>query len=94
MWSHLRVANLKSAYWSRSNGPESPEAQWKMHWTTGRHGLAHWQRTAAELVKRNYSGDICLTAEYSDHERVDELVAEDIAYAKSLFASDDAGEKQ
>lgn len=88
VWSHLRVVNLKSAYWQRSNGPEAAEAQWKVHWTTGRHGLAYWQRTAAELKKRNYAGDICLTAEYSDHDRVDELVAEDIIYAKSLFNTD------
>jgi len=35
--------------------------------------------------KRNFSGDICLTAEYSDHDAVDRLIAEDIAFAKSLF---------
>ena len=85
VWSHLRVFNLKSAYWLRTNGPEAIVAEWKQFWTTGPHGLAYWPRAVAELKKRNYSGDICLTAEYSDHDRVDVLIAQDIAYAKSLF---------
>jgi len=85
VWSHLKVMNLKSSYWVRSNGPEAECAEWKKHWTTGRHWMAYWPRVVAELKKRNYSGDICLTSEYTDEERVDELIAEDIVYAKSLF---------
>jgi hypothetical protein len=30
---------------------------------------------------------VCLTAEYSDHDAVDRLIAEDIAFAKALFAA-------
>jgi len=86
VWSHLRVVNLKSAYWLRTNGPEAEAAEWQSYWTTGRHGLALWPRVAAELKRRSFTGDICLTAEYSDHNSVDRLVAEDIAFAKSLFA--------
>ena len=52
---------------------------------TARHGLGYWTRTVRELKKRNYAGDVCLTAEYSDQDRIDELIAEDIAYAKHLF---------
>lgn len=85
VWSHLRVVNLKSAFWLRTNGPEAEVAEWKHYWTTGRHGLALWPRVVAELKKRQFSGDICLTAEYSDQTRVDALIAEDIAYARSLF---------
>jgi sugar phosphate isomerase/epimerase len=85
VWSHLRVVNLKSACWVRTNGPEAEEAEWKTHWTSGRHGLAYWTRTIRELKKRSFSGDICLTAEYSDESRVDALIAEDINYSKQLF---------
>ena len=42
----------------------------------------------AELKRRGYAGDVCLTAEYSDRGAVDRLVAEDLAYIKSLFAGD------
>ncbi|MFB3879612.1 MAG: sugar phosphate isomerase/epimerase family protein [Armatimonadota bacterium] len=85
LWSHLCMVNLKNAYWQRTNGPEAEVAQWRHHWTTGRHGLAPWPRVAAELKRRGYRGVICLTAEYSDEPSVDRLIAEDIAFAKSLF---------
>jgi len=85
VWSHLRMVNLKSAYYRRLNGPEAEVARWQVYWTTGRHGRADWPWVAEELKKRNYEGDVCLTAEYTDEEAVDRLIAEDIAFAKSLF---------
>jgi len=85
-WSHLCMVNLKNGFWQRINGPEDECAVWKTYWTRGRHGLASWPRVAAELKRRNYEGVICLTAEYSDPGAVNRLIAEDIAFAKSLFA--------
>lgn len=87
VWSHLCMVNLKSAFWRRTNGPEAEIAEWQPYWTTGRQGRANWPRVAAELQRRNYNGVICLTAEYTDEEAVDRLIAEDIAFARSLFAS-------
>jgi sugar phosphate isomerase/epimerase len=86
VWSHLCMVNLKNAFWRRENGPEAEYAAWKIYWTGGRHGLASWPRVVAELKRRNYSGAVCLTAEYSDERAVNRLVAQDIAFAKSLFA--------
>lgn len=85
VWSHLLMVNLKNGYWKRKTGPEAEEAEWEVYWTDGRHGLASWRRVAEYLKKRNYSGVICLTAEYTDHSQVNRLIAEDIAFAKSLF---------
>jgi sugar phosphate isomerase/epimerase len=85
-WSHLCMVNFKNAFWRRTNGPEAEVAAWRHYWTTGRHGLASWPRYAAELKRRGYDGVVCLTAEYSDEEAVNRLIAEDIAFAKSLFA--------
>jgi len=85
VWSHLQMVNLKNAYWQRTNGPEAEVAAWRPYWTTGRHGLASWPRVAAELKRRGYSGTICLTAEYSDEPAVERLIAEDLAFAKSLI---------
>ena len=85
IWPHLGMVNLKNAYWERINGPEAEVASWRIHWTTGRHGLASWTRVATELNRRDYKGVVCLTAEYSDEEAVNRLVAEDLAYAKTLF---------
>jgi len=86
IWSHLCMVNFKNAFWRRVTGLEAEYAEWKHHWTSGRQGLAPWPRVAAELKARNYEGIICLTAEYDDHDSVDRLIAEDIAFARSLFS--------
>jgi sugar phosphate isomerase/epimerase len=85
-WSHLCMVNFKNAFWQRTNGPEAPYAEWAWYWTSGRHGIAPWPQAADELKKRGYEGVVCLTAEYSDHGAVDRLIAEDIDFAKGLFA--------
>jgi sugar phosphate isomerase/epimerase len=86
VWSHLCMVNLKNAYWRRTNGPEAEQVTWRPWWTSGRQGLANWPRVAAELKRRAYHGVVCLTAEYSDEDSVDRLIAADLVYAKSLFA--------
>jgi sugar phosphate isomerase/epimerase len=86
VWSHLCMVNLKNAYWRRTNGPEAEQVTWRPWWTSGRQGLANWSRVAAELKRRAYHGVVCLTAEYSDEDSVDRLIAADLVYAKSLFA--------
>jgi sugar phosphate isomerase/epimerase len=86
VWQQLCLVNLKSACWRRRNGPEAEVAEWEPYWTTGRQGRANWPRVAAELRRRGYGGVVCLTAEYTDEAAVDRLIAEDIAFARSLFA--------
>jgi sugar phosphate isomerase/epimerase len=88
VWSHLAMVNLKNGFFIRSNGPEAETAEWKRHFTTGRHGMAHWPRIAKYVKERNYSGVVCLTAEYTDLDNKDRYIAEDLVYAKSLFESD------
>jgi sugar phosphate isomerase/epimerase len=85
VWPRLLMVNLKNAYWQRTTGPEAEVADWRHYWTAGRHGVAPWPRVVADLRRRDYSGVICLTAEYSDAEGVDRLIAADLAYARSLF---------
>jgi sugar phosphate isomerase/epimerase len=87
VWSHLCMVNLKNAFRRRRNGPEAPEAAWEIYWTTGPHGQASWSRVATELLRRDYRGVVCLTAEYTDEHAVDRLIATDLAYARSLFNS-------
>lgn len=86
VWSHLCMVNLKNAFWRRTNGPEALDVSWRPFWTTGRQGLASWPRVATELKRRGWAGVLCLTAEYSDHDSVDRLIREDLAYARELFA--------
>jgi len=86
VWSHLCMVNLKNGIWLRKTGPEADVVTWRHYWTSGRQGLCHWPTVVAELKKRSYTGFVCLTAEYSDHDSADRLIVEDLAFAKSLFA--------
>ena len=86
IWPRLGMVNLKNGFWRRTSGPEAAIAEWKPYWTSGRQGLASWPRVVAELRRRAYGGVVCLTAEYSDESAVDRLIAEDLAFARSLFA--------
>jgi len=85
VWSHLRMVNLKNAYWRRLSPPEAEVAEWKIHWTSGRQGLASWPTVAGELARRGYGGPICFTAEYTDEAAADRLIAEDIRFARAIF---------
>ena len=85
IWSHLCLVNLKNAFWRRATGPEAEDVEWRPYWTSGRQGLASWPRVAVMLRERDYTGVICLPAEYSDEQSVKRLIAEDLAFARSLF---------
>jgi len=85
VWPHLCMLNLKNAVWTPTSAPEADFATWRHTWVGGRAGLCPWPIVAAELKRRAYAGPICLTAEYSDGESVDRLIAEDLAFARSLF---------
>lgn len=86
IWAKMRMVNLKNAFYRRISAPEAEVAKWDIYWTSGRQGRADWGWVVRELRKRGYKGDICLTAEYNDHEATDRLIAEDIEFVKSLFA--------
>jgi sugar phosphate isomerase/epimerase len=86
IWPHLCMVNLKNGLWRRSNDPKADHAEWRTHWTSGRHGLCVWPQVAGELKTRGYKGVLCLTAEYSDRDAVNRLIVEDIAFARALLA--------
>jgi len=88
VWPCLALVNLKNAFWRPVSGPETTPVAWEAYWTDGRHGLASWPRVAAELKRRGYAGPVCLTAEYTDEHSADRLIAEDLAYARLLFAEE------
>ena len=84
VWSHLRMVNLKNARWDRVDGGDGG-GRWQSWWTIGRRGLADWPWVVRELKRRGFTGDICLSAEYSDESAVDRLIAEDLAFVKELL---------
>ena len=86
VWSHLCIVNLKNAIYRNTAVPDAQQADWSTYWTSGSQGLADWVHVANLLRQRGWTGNVCLTAEYSDHGAVDKLIAQDIAFAKSCFA--------
>ena len=82
---YLCVVNLKNAYWRRMSGPEAAAAEWSIYWTSGAQGRASWSKVIAKLKAIDYRGPICFSAEYSDEDRVDELIVQDLAFARGLL---------
>ena len=64
--SRLKLVNFKSAYYRRTNNPNSTEASWNVTWVTAKDGAYSWRKMANCLIENNYDGQICLPAEYSD----------------------------
>lgn len=85
IWDKLVLINFKAAYYRRVNGPEADEAEFKPYFTTGRNGAVSWKRAVDEILRRGWTGDICMPAEYTDEPGVEKYIAEDVAYLKRLF---------
>lgn len=89
VWPHLCLVNLKNGLWERKGVDGSGVTQWKSRWVAGHEGLCDWPRVIGELKRRRYTGDVCLTAEYSDQtpDVVEKLVTQDLVLAKRCFVS-------
>jgi sugar phosphate isomerase/epimerase len=83
--SHLGMVNLKNAYWRRTTPDDAPVAKWQEYWCAGHEGIASWAEVARVLKARQWSGVVCLTAEYSDHDAVNRLIVRDLTFARSLL---------
>ena len=87
IWPHLRLVNLKNAVREPAKAAgTSGEARWQTRWVGGREGLASWPRVAGELARRGGGPNVvCLTAEYSNEDALERLIAADVAYARALM---------
>ncbi|MEZ6191978.1 MAG: hypothetical protein R3C45_11930 [Phycisphaerales bacterium] len=88
VWPHLCLVNLKNGLWERKGMDDLGVTQWRSRWVAGHEGICDWPRVIDELKRRGYTGDICLTAEYSDKapDEVEQLVTQDLALAKRCFS--------
>lgn len=95
LWDHLCLVNLKNAVWRRTNDEKDETPKFGSFWTLGRDGMGNWKSFIDELKKRKYTGDYCLSAEYSakvgedltgESETLIQMIAEDLVYARSLQA--------
>jgi sugar phosphate isomerase/epimerase len=83
LWRHIAMVNFKNACYQRrpADGATPP---WKISFVEGPEGLCSWPEAAAFLRHKEYSGPICLTAEYSDESGLESKVGRDLAYIKDL----------
>lgn len=84
-WEHLAMVNFKNAFWTRVNGPEG-KAKYKPYFTTAEQGMCDWAEAVAFLRAKNYTGAICMPAEYTDEPNVLAYIARDLKYLKELLA--------
>lgn len=89
----LAMVNLKNVVYSHSGNRPNGEARWLLKWVTAREGLSSWSRVVELLRNIQFTGPICLTAQYSDQEGrpmterdVLPLIQEDLVYLRELLS--------
>lgn len=85
LWSHLCMVNFKSACYRQISKPGAAKAVFERFFTTGNNGLCSWERTADYLKVKGYNGVVCLTAEYTEEDKFNSYIVEDLRLAKSLL---------
>ena len=85
LWDNLCMVNFKAAYWQSREKLVNGEKRWDAVWVPGREGMGSWSEAVNYLKSRNYSGTVCLPAEYSDESQIEKDAAEDLKYIKELF---------
>jgi len=79
--------NLKNGYVRRTDDAQTGEIKYDWYLTPGDEGLISWRSIARILAERGYRGDICLTAEYTQEDKLLTYLKRDIAYLKELGIS-------
>ena len=85
LWDNLCMVNFKAAHWVNRGKTESGETRWDSVWVKGKDGMGSWSEAVNYLKSRNYSGTVCLPAEYSDESQLEQNAREDLQYIKKLF---------
>ncbi|MFI3206171.1 MAG: sugar phosphate isomerase/epimerase [Clostridia bacterium] len=86
VWDYLALVNLKNAvYAPKVSGHGTEETKYRPYFTTGKHGNCDWDRVIKFLCNKDYKGDICMPAEYTDESNVEIYTQRDLKYIKETF---------
>ena len=100
LFTRMSLVNFKSPCYRQTNSHTSRESEWTIDWVSAGHSLYSWSDAVLILKERDYSGDICLTAEYETPDGagrlagigVDRLISADILYMRELLETPDAAQ--
>jgi sugar phosphate isomerase/epimerase len=81
----LAMANFKNACYQHSAPTEDGAPPWQVTFVEGPDGLCSWPEAAEYLVDHDYSGPICLPAEYTDETDLETKVSNDLGYLRGLM---------
>lgn len=85
LWDRLAMANFKNASYVRDDQAPSGAPPWRVAFVDGSQGLCSWPEAAQFLVDHNYTGPICLPAEYTDDSDLEAKVVRDLTYIRGLM---------
>jgi sugar phosphate isomerase/epimerase len=91
LWPWLIMTNLKSARYRRADETSAwGDPVWEPEFVASDDGMAEWGRALGYLARREWSGPICLTAEYTEESDLVAKVSADLHRARGLFEATDA----
>lgn len=79
----LAMANFKNACYERISTEVGP--RWRPTFVAGPDGLCSWAEAAGYLNDIQYTGPICMPAEYTDDSNLEEKVSRDLGYLRKLL---------
>ena len=86
LWSHLCLVNFKNARWKLiTRKTPISTARFEAEFVPAPEGLCPWEDVLRELRLRDYTGDFCMSAEYSDAPSTDDVLAADRRYLADLL---------
>jgi sugar phosphate isomerase/epimerase len=89
LWDRLAMVNFKNACYERNPLSGARSTDWSITFVEGPDGLCSWAEAANVLREREYSGPICLPAEYTDERDLETKVAADLRYLRGLLAGEE-----
>lgn len=84
LWDRLLMANFKNACYQRAEPAPKGVPPWEITFVEAAEGLCSWPEAARYLVDHDYTGPICLPAEYTDESDLEVKVSRDLAYLREL----------
>ncbi|HEY5223271.1 MAG TPA: sugar phosphate isomerase/epimerase [Microbacteriaceae bacterium] len=82
----IGMINLKNGLYRRLPQEEGG-TRWQPVWVSGAEGLGDWADVGSAVAATTFTGTVCLSAQYTGVQDVDQLARIDLEHARTAFAS-------